>query len=145
MMNTFVEEAEGRLASCCLAQVTEFLLLTRADDRELAHASVGLGRHAVGHSHDALGQRFGQTGAVERIIVLHDNTARLYLNVDLKLGNVQFQEFVSKGLASNFIFREDAHLIGISDGRTETVVAGDACEGIVLMAQCSVEGLTDLL
>ena len=51
--DTFVEELEGCIASCCLTQVAQLFLLAWAYDRKLAHFGRRQGRHPFSYSHDA--------------------------------------------------------------------------------------------
>ena len=115
-----------------------------ADDRELAHLVLRVLYHPPDDSHDALGQGIAQTVGVEGIIVLNNHATRLNLNVNLELRHVQLQQFLADGLSAYGVLRQHAHLIGIGDGRMETIIGGDAGKGIVLVAQCLVEGIAGL-
>ena len=83
--------------------------------------------------------------SIQGIVILHQYATRFYLDIDLKLRHVQFQQFLTYGLASYGIFRQHPHLVGVGDGRMESIVGGNACVGIVLVAQRLVEGVADLM
>ena len=99
---------------------------------------------AFGNRHDTLSNSIAQSGRVESIVVLHHHAPRLNLDVNLKLGHIQFQQFLVDGLTVDHILREHAHLISVGDSGHEAKVGSDTGEGIVLMAQCLVEGLAHL-
>ena len=123
----------------------ELLFLLLADDAELAHLAFGLCHDRCRNGSDALSQSLAQRFGIDGVVVLHHHTARFYLDVDLELRYVQLQKLLTDMLSAHLIFRQHAHLVGIGDGRTETIVGGDACKGIVFVAQRLVEGLAHLL
>ena len=143
--NSVVVVLKQRRACGDLAQMTQRLLLLLADDGELANLGIGGCHHALNNCCDALCQRCRQSMGVERIVVLYQDAARLNLDVDLKLRHIQFEQLLTDRLTTYGVLRQYTHLIGVSDGWNETIVGGDACEGIVLMAQCLVECVADLM
>ena len=143
--DALVEEAERCVAGCRLAQLVQLFLLLLADDGELAHLGIGLGYHALNHCHDAFGQSFCQSGGIECVVILYDDTTRLNLDVDLELRHIKLQQFLSDGFAAYGIGRQHANLIGIGNGRMETVVGSNAGKRIILMSQCLIEGFAGLL
>ena len=121
MANTLVEETERSIAGGRLAQQAELFLLIRADDGELAHLAFRLCHHALRNCHDALGKRIGKPFRIDGIVVLHYHASRLNLDVNLELGHIQLEQFLTDGLSSNRVLRQHAHLIGIGYSRTETI------------------------
>ena len=117
----------------------------RADNGELAHLGLWLCHHTLHHCHNTLRQSLTQTFRIEGVIVLHDNTTRFYLDIDLELRHVQFQEFLTDSFSTNGIFRQHTHLISVSDRREETIIGGDTGKRIILVLQGLIEGLTGLL
>ena len=100
--------------------------------------------HALCNGSDAFGQRLAYCLRVEGIVILHHHAARLYLDVNLKLRNVQLEHFLTDKLPADSIFRQHTHLVGVGNSGTEAIVGSDAGEGIVLVAQRLVEGLAGL-
>ena len=142
--NTIVIELKQRRACSYLAQMAQCLLLSLADDGELANLGIGSCHDAFNNGYNAFCQRRRQSIGVEGIIVLYYHTTRLNLDIDLKLRHVQFEQLLTDGLTANGVLRQHTYLIGESDGRHETIVGSDACKRIVLVAQGLVEGIADL-
>ena len=137
--DTLVEEGEGdiggNIACVHLAQMAQFLLLALAHDRQLAQAGLRCFHHPHSNSHNALGYATPYPLAVNRIVILYNDSTRFNLNVNLELGHIEFQQFLSHRLTVYSVLRQHAHLIGIGDGGTETVVGSNARERIILMAK----------
>ena len=103
MTDTRMEDLEGSLTSGGLPQVRELFFLTLADDRKMAHFCPRLCHHAFCHCHDTLRQSVGQSGRIERVVILDHNTSWLYLDSYFEFRNVQFKRFLSNGLTINHI------------------------------------------
>ncbi len=147
--DALVEEREGgiggHISRVHLAQVTQFFLLAGTHDGELTELALWLFHHPGSDSGNALGQTTAHALAVERVVILDHHAARLNLDVDFELGNVEFQQFLPDRLTTHGVLREHAHLISIGDGRTEAVVSSDAGKGVILVAQRLVKRVACIL
>ena len=126
------------------AQMTQRLFLILADNGKLADLHLWLDYHLLYYSHDALCQSIAKSCRINRVIVLNQHTTRLNLDINLELRYIEFQQFSSDRLASNGIFRQHTYLIGIGNGRNETIISGDTGKRIVLVTQRLVEGVAHL-
>ena len=92
--DAIVEQLEGRLACCRLAKTFELFLLVLADDGELPDLCFGLLHHVLRDSHNAFGKRLAQPVGIKRVVVLHNNASRLYLDVYLELWNIELEQLL---------------------------------------------------
>ena len=102
--DALVEQLERCLASSCLTDKSQLLFLGRADDGQLAHLAIGLGHDVLDGGGDAIGKTLCQFCRIDGIIVLHQNTTWLNLDVDFELRHIQFEQFLLDGLSVDLVF-----------------------------------------
>ena len=120
-----------------------------ADNADAGQGSVGLCHHPLYRHLHGISEALHQAGGVLAIVIFHTDTGlsgdRSNEESDGELGYLEFHIlYLQRGTLTD-VLAVQAQLIDVLYLSRQSVVSGNLCERIVLVAQCLVEVFADLL
>ena len=120
-----------------------------ADNADAGQGSVGLCHHPFYRHFHGISEALHQVGGILAIIIFHTDTGlsghRSNEESDGELGYLEFHILYFQRGTLTDVLAVHAQLIDILYLGRQSIVSGNLCERIVLVAQCRVEVFADLL